>query len=111
MKGASQKESVPKQISGAGGFCCSGAILGKEKNEMPTNGETRPQFAPREITSLWPEITYPSADGLQVRPTLNGKHHSRWYSNSSPPITFKGMISLLTQCLQITMRQNTARQA
>ena len=47
--------------------------------EMPANWKKRPQHAPREITSGWPGITYPSAEGLQVRVSLNSKRYSRYY--------------------------------
>jgi hypothetical protein len=50
---------------------------------MPANWNVRPRHAPREITSGWPGITYPSAEGLQVRVSLNGKRYSRYYSYSS----------------------------
>ena len=50
---------------------------------MPANWKKRPQHAPREITSGWPGITYPSAEGLQVRVSLNGKRFSRYYSYRS----------------------------
>ncbi len=50
---------------------------------MSANWEKRPRNAPREITSGWPGITYPSADGLQVRVSLNGKRYSRYYSYRS----------------------------
>lgn len=46
----------------------------------------RPQFMPREIKSPWPGITYCDEYGLQVRVTVNGKRHSRYYAYSS----FKG---------------------
>ena len=50
---------------------------------MPAKWIIRPQHAPHEITSAWPGITYPSADGLQVRASLNGKRYSRYYSYNS----------------------------
>ena len=42
----------------------------------------RPQYAPPDARDRWPGITYPDEHGLQVRVSLNGVRHSKYFAYS-----------------------------